>query len=96
MKHTKALTIITLPLLWTIYFLFELFSGRVNNSTVIIGNIVLIIALFIVGYLIYWISTKQKKGLSAKAFFLTPLILLVLDQGSKIIIKFFYFIYGFK
>ena len=68
MKHTKALTIITLPLLWTIYFLFELFSGRVNNSTVIIGNIVLIIALFIVGYLIYWISTKQKKAYQQKLF----------------------------
>ena len=91
MKHTKALTIITLPLLWSIYFLFELFSGRVHNSTVIVGNLVLIAAFFIVGYLIYWLSTKHKKGLSAKAFFITPLILLVLDQGSKIIIKFFYF-----
>ena len=31
MKNFKILVISILPIMWTIYFLFELFTGRIDN-----------------------------------------------------------------
>lgn len=91
MKYLKPLCIFTLPLMWTFYFLFELFTGRVKDFTTIIGNIALIILFMFIGFLIYKISEKYKDGFSKKILFSIFFILMLIDQGSKIIIKLFFF-----
>lgn len=91
MKHLKLLTISVLPIMWTIYFLFELFTGRVNDYTTFLGNIGLIILFALVGYIIYLISLKYKNGIYSKGIISTFIILMIIDQGIKIIIKLFFF-----
>ena len=53
MNKKKLLSIVTLPIMWLIYLLFELFTGRINDLTTIIGNIFLILLFAIVGYAFY-------------------------------------------
>lgn len=91
MKYLKPLCIFTLPLMWCIYFLFELFTGRIKDLSTIIGNIALIILFICVGFIIYKISEKFEDGFSKKALAYIFLILMLIDQGSKIIIKLFFF-----
>lgn len=91
MKYTKLLTIFTLPIMWMVYFIFEILTGRVTNTTTFIGNIALIIIFILCGYIIYFISSKFNKGLSKNQLFIVFLILMFIDQGIKIIIKLFFF-----
>lgn len=91
MKHLKALTILTLPFMWSAYFLFELLTKRITNISILIANIVLIIFLILIGYLFYGISLKYENGFSINTFLKIFLTLMVLDQGSKIIIKQLFF-----
>lgn len=91
MKHTKLISIGALPLMWTIYFLFELLTGRITSISSIIFNCILILLFSIVGYFIYTLSKKHMEGLSKRSIFLTFIISLIIDQGIKIIIKYFYF-----
>ena len=91
MKHTKLLSIGVLPLMWTIYFLFELLTGRITSISSIIFNCILIILFSIVGYFIYTLSKKYMEGLSKRIIFFTLIISLIIDQSIKIIIKHFYF-----
>lgn len=90
MSKEKLLSIFTLPILWLVYFLFEAFTGRVDNITVVLWNIVLIFLFALTGYLFYRLKEKYKK-FSPKCLLLLGAILLILDQGIKIIIKFFFF-----
>ena len=57
MKNFKTLVISILPIMWTIYFLFELFTGRIDNSSIIIGNLILILLFALIGYIIYYYVT---------------------------------------
>ena len=91
MKNFKFLVIAILPIMWFIYFLFEFFTGRINNSTILIGNLILIILFALSGYIIYKLSLSFDSGFNKKNLFIIFLILMLLDQGSKIIIHFFYF-----
>lgn len=90
MSKEKLLSIFTLPVLWLIYFIFETVTGRVDNITIILWNIVLIFIFALIGYLFYKLKENYKK-LSSKYLIILSCILLMVDQGIKIIIKFFFF-----
>jgi len=89
MKHLKLFTIAGLPLMWSLYFLFELISGRVTDYETVLGNLFLIILFTITGFVIYTFSLNHSKGISHKILFLS--ILIIIEQGIKIVIKFFFF-----
>lgn len=91
MNTKKALTIGVLPAMWLIYILFELFTGRITNMATIIFNIFLILIFALTGYIIYNISLKNRNGFKSSIVFILFIVFLLLDQGIKIIIKFFYF-----
>ncbi|MEG2511480.1 signal peptidase II [Clostridium sp.] len=91
MNIKKLLLIGILPIMWLAYFLFEFFTGRVNDTTTIIGNIFLILLFALVGYLFYKFTLKKPEGFSSKSMFIIFLILMLLDQGIKLIIKLFFF-----
>lgn len=91
MNTKKLLSIVTLPTMWLLYLLFELFTGRINDLTTIIGNIFLILLFAIVGYSFYIFTSKRATGLTTRKIFSFFFILMLLDQGIKIIIKLFFF-----
>ena len=91
MKNLKFLTIGILPLMWLVYFLFELITGRLKDPTDIIFNLLLIIPFALVGLLIYYLANKYYKGFSSKLLFIIFLTLMLVDQGVKLIIKLFFF-----
>lgn len=97
MKTKKFLTIGILPLMWIAYFIFELISGRITNSEIFIGNVFLTLLFALVGIFIYNFTKKHEYGLNTKTLYLLFFILLILDQGVKLIIKLFFFndYYGF-
>lgn len=83
----KLLTIGILPLMWLIYFLFEVVTGRVTDLYTLTLNLSLLIVFAFVGWIIYITSNKNSKGFSNKALLITFLILMLIDQGGKFIIK---------
>jgi len=87
----KLLTIGILPIMWLIYFLFEIITGRVKDMYTLILNLSLIIVFAIVGFIIYILGERYSKGFSGKKVFSIFAILMIIDQGIKIIIKFFFF-----
>lgn len=87
----KILTIGILPAMWLIYFLFEVFSGRVTDLYTLILNLSLILVFALTGWIIYKCSTKRPNGLNNKSLLVTFIILMLLDQGIKLIIKLIYF-----
>lgn len=91
MNKNKIITIAILPLMWLMYFLFELFTGRINDKLTLIGNILFLLLFALVGYLIYYLSTKFTAGFNFKKMSLLFFIVMLIDQGSKIIIKLFFF-----
>ena len=91
MKYTKQLTILLLPLMWTLYFLFELFTGRITEPSSFIINFILIFIFGLSGYILYKFSIKFKNGFNTKNLLRLSLLLLLLDQGIKILIKLFFF-----
>lgn len=91
MNIKKILVVGILPIMWLAYFLFEVVTGRVNDMTTVIGNIFLILLFALVGYLFYRFTLNNPNGFSSKTMFILFLILMLLDQGIKIIIKFFFF-----
>ena len=91
MKHKKLLTISILPLMWLLYVLFELISGRINDFQTILFNVLLIALFAMIGLIIYYISLKYEDGFRFKPLLIIFFILLILDQGIKILIKLFYF-----
>lgn len=84
----KLITISILPLMWLAYFFFELFTGRIINLYDIILNLSLIVPFMFTGWIIYSASNKYSAGFKAKALFTIFLILMIFDQGIKLIIKF--------
>lgn len=64
MKNKKVLTISILPLMWAIYVLFELVTGRINDLRTILFNMILIILFALVGLFSYIIELNTNMGLS--------------------------------
>ena len=91
MNKGKLLIIGTLPGMWIIYFLFELISGNLTNTYEILMNLSISILFLGVGYILYLLYKKYKTGLSFKTLWLSFIILMLIDQGSKLIIKLFFF-----
>ncbi|WP_066889014.1 signal peptidase II [Clostridium nigeriense] len=90
-NNEKWLTIGLLPLMWLVYFAFEIITGRVNDFYTLIMNLLLTIVFALTGWFIYFLSKKYKRGFSNKVVFIIFLILMLIDQGIKIIIKLFFF-----
>jgi signal peptidase II len=91
MKNKKALTICILPLMWFLYVLFELFTGRINDFKTILFNVILILLFALVGLLIYFLGIKHECGFTSKILLILFLCFFLFDQGIKILIKFLWF-----
>ena len=87
----KIITIGILPIMWLIYFLFEVFSGRVNDLYTLILNLSLIFLFAFFGWIIYMCSIKNIYGVNTKILIIIFFILMLLDQGLKLIIKINFF-----
>ncbi|MDV4152772.1 signal peptidase II [Clostridium sp. AL.422] len=87
----KWLTIALLPIMWLLYFAFEIITGRVNDFYTLLMNLVLTSVFALTGWLIYFISKKHYKGFDSKIVVIIFIILMLIDQVTKIIIKFFFF-----
>ena len=87
----KLLIIGILPLMWFAYFLFELFTGRIKSLYDICLNLSLLFLFALVGWIIYCIQKRYSDGIKNKSLFIIFLILMVIDQGIKLIIKFNFF-----
>ena len=87
----KWLTIGILPLMWLIYFTFEILTGRVKDFYTLIMNLLLTILFALTGWLIYNLSKIYKDGFSKKVLYIIFLVLMLIDQGIKIVIKLFFF-----
>lgn len=91
MKHKKALTISILPLMWVLYVLFELITGRITDFQTIFFNITLILLFALVGLFTYNFGIKYEDGFKSKTLLFQFLIFLFIDQGIKLLIKFLWF-----
>ena len=91
MKKPKYIFILILPLMWISYCLFELFSKRLSLSIFTSLTILPTLMLLLISYLFFKISKYFKHGLSKKLLFLLFILLFFIDQGSKLIIKIFFF-----
>ena len=91
MKNLKYLTISVLPLMWTVYFLFEIFTGRVTDMPTVLGNILLILLFALVGLYFHNLSLRHANGFKNKTIINIFFLLMIVDQGCKIIIKKFFF-----
>ena len=91
MNLKKLLTVGVLPLMWLLYILFELITGRIQDFQTIIFNILIMLLFALGGLIIYKIGIKNESGLLFKNLSITFLIFMLIDQGIKIIIKLFYF-----
>ena len=87
----KWLTISILSIMWLLYFAFEIITGRVNDIYTLMMNLLLTVVFAITGIFIYHISKKYSNGFSSKVVILIFIVLMVIDQGIKIVIKFFFF-----
>ena len=96
LNKDKIITIGILPIMWLVYFLFEIISGRVKDFYTLILNLSLLLVFALVGAIIYKCSTKNLNGLNNRALIITFLILMLLDQGLKVIIKTNFFHYNAK
>ena len=91
MKNKKVLTISILPLIWAIYILFELITGRITDFQTIFFNILLIILFALVGLFTYNFKINMKMDLNLIYCYFLFLFILLFDQGIKILIKLFWF-----
>lgn len=91
MKNKKVLTISILPLMWTIYVIFEFLTGRITDFKTILFNILLILLFAAVGFFAYIIGIKNESGFKSNVLLSLFFLFLLLDQGIKILIKLFWF-----
>lgn len=91
MNKKKWVTISILPIMWIIYFLFEFFTGRIENNSETFMMLLLIIPFALIGDITYILITKYKKGLKNKTLISIFALLMLLDQGIKFIIYKWFF-----
>lgn len=87
----KLLTIIILPIMWLIYFAFEIVTGRVKDLYTFIVNLLLTLLFALTGYIIYLVSRKYNNGFSKKGLIKIFAVLMIIEQGIKIVIKKYFF-----
>lgn len=87
----KYLSILILPFLWLLYFSFELITGRITDLFSLIMNLSLLFVFAFVGFIIYKLSTSYSKGITTRKLLIIFTILMIIDQGSKLIINNFFF-----
>ena len=66
----KLLIIGILPLMWFVYFLFELFTGRIKSLYDICLNLSLLFLFAFVGFIIYCIQRRYSGGIKNKELFI--------------------------
>ncbi|MBE6053986.1 MAG: signal peptidase II [Clostridium sartagoforme] len=91
MNKEKWLTISLLPIMWLLYFAFEIITGRVNDFYTFFLNLSLTIIFALTGWIIYSVSQRYNDGFNAKTVIKIFISLMLIDQATKIIIKFFFF-----
>ncbi|WP_291652811.1 signal peptidase II [Clostridium sp.] len=91
LNKDKWLTTGLLPIMWLLYFAFEIITGRVDSFYTLAMNLLLTIVFALTGWIIYITSQKYSNGFTSKVVFTIFLVLMLIDQGVKIIIKLFYF-----
>lgn len=91
MNNKKVLTVSILPLIWAIYILFELVTGRITDFQTIFFNILLIILFALVGLFTYTFGINHESGFNSNILLFLFLSFLLFDQGIKILIKLFWF-----
>ena len=69
LNKDKIITIGILPIMWLVYFLFEIISGRVKDFYTLILNLSLLLVFALVGAIIYKCSTKNLNGLNNRVLF---------------------------
>lgn len=87
----KLLTIVILPIMWLIYFAFEIVTGRVKDFYTLIVNLLLTLLFALTGYIIYLLSKKYENGFKKINVFKIFMVLMIIEQGIKIIIKKYFF-----
>ena len=91
MSKKKLITIGTLPAMWLVYFLFELISKNLKTTYDILMNLSLTLVFLGFGYVLYMLYEKFETGFKKKTLWIIFIALMVLDQGSKLIINNFFF-----
>lgn len=91
MNNKKVLTISILPLMWVLYILFELLTGRITNFQTIFFNIILILLFALIGLLTHFLGIRYEGGFKFNILIFLFLFFLLFDQGIKISIKLFWF-----
>jgi signal peptidase II len=91
MKNKKVLTISILPLIWTLYVLFEFVAGRITDFQTIFFNIILILLFALVGLFTYYFGINHENGFKSNILLFLFSLFLLLDQGIKILIKSLWF-----
>ena len=91
MKNKKVLTISILPIMWVLYILFELFTGRITDFQTIFFNIILILLFALVGLLTYNFGINHENGFKSNILLFVFLLFFLLDQGIKVLIKLLWF-----
>ena len=66
----KCLTVGLLPIMWLLYFAFEIITGRVKDFYTLFMNLLLTVIFAFTGWIIYLISIKYKKVSIAMDMFL--------------------------
>ena len=91
MKNKKILTISILPIMWVLYILFELFTGRITDFQTIFFNIILVLLFALIGLFTYNFGIKHENGFKSNILLFLFLLFLLFDQGIKILIKLLWF-----
>ncbi|MGG5460082.1 signal peptidase II [Clostridium sp. B9] len=91
MNKKKWVTISILPIMWIIYFLFELLTGRIDSNSETLMMLLLSIPFALVGYLVYTLWNSYRAGFRNKTLIIFFAFLMILDQGTKFIIHKWFF-----
>lgn len=75
-------------LLWLIYYGLELLSGNIQGIGPILFNLIIpLLFLSIMAYIFYALAIKVSPGFSSKKILLIIFVLIIIEQGTKLIIR---------
>ncbi|MDZ7547953.1 signal peptidase II, partial [Clostridium perfringens] len=74
----KWITIGILPIMWLLYFAFEIITGRVDSVYTLSLNLLLTILFAVTGWIIYFVSNKYPKGFTSKIILIIFFILMLI------------------
>lgn len=74
--------------MWMVYYVLELFCGNIQGTYAILINLIIpILFLSIMAAIFYCISTKRIAKFNSKKIVLIIFILIIIEQGTKLIIR---------